>query len=381
MTTRRSGVSTRRARTCASSAPKSCAARASDTSCFSHGTSSARSCGAAGPSDTAAGSSGPCRRSRSSRDRIGDPRRRAARARATHRRAGHAARSLARIAPAGHGAPGPRDYVARRCTARDALPPAPDRSLLRARGARVHGARRPARRAVYERGVPSLCRREPSHPTGRGPRLRRGGRCDGVLPPDRRGRRLRRVRLPLRRCGGRHRLAGRCADPLAARPRRRDVRGGAPGGPRAGRGGGALVKILVTGNLGYIGPVLTQAFLANGHQVHGYDSALFERFATGPLPRLASQTVADLRDRHALRRAIGECEAVVHLAAMFHEPLRALDPTVTRAVNLHATLDLIEASRGRALVVNSSASIYGVSDAACGEGGVAQPLTAFSALK
>lgn len=32
------------------------------------------------------------------------------------------------------------------------------------------------------------------------------------------------------------------------------------------------MKILVTGNLGYIGPVLTAPLLRAGHEVHGYDS-------------------------------------------------------------------------------------------------------------
>jgi len=66
---------------------------------------------------------------------------------------------------------------------------------------------------------------------------------------------------------------------------------------------------------------------------------------------------------------------------MSNDPLGELDPTVTRAVNLDATLDLIEASRGRALVVYSSASIYGVSDEACGEDAVPKPLTLYSELK
>jgi nucleoside-diphosphate-sugar epimerase len=141
------------------------------------------------------------------------------------------------------------------------------------------------------------------------------------------------------------------------------------------------VRILVTGNLGYIGPILTAAFLARGHEVHGYDSALFERFARAPLPRLASQTVADLRDARALRRAIAPCDAVVHLAAMSNDPLGELDPALTRAVNLEATLGLIEASRDRALVVYSSASVYGVSDEDCDEAAPTKPLTLYSELK
>jgi len=141
------------------------------------------------------------------------------------------------------------------------------------------------------------------------------------------------------------------------------------------------VKILITGNLGYIGPVLTTAFLARGHEVHGYDSGLFASFATQPLPQLAKQTIADLRDARALRQAIAPCAAVVHLAAMSNDPLGELDPAVTRAVNLDATLDLIDACRDRALTLYSSASVYGVSDEPCAEDAPARPLTLYSELK
>jgi nucleoside-diphosphate-sugar epimerase len=141
------------------------------------------------------------------------------------------------------------------------------------------------------------------------------------------------------------------------------------------------MKILVTGNLGYIGPVLTRELVSRGHEVHGFDSGLFAPFATEALPRLASQTVADLRDTPALRRAIAACEVVIHLAAMSNDPLGELDPSVTRSVNLDATLELIHASRDRRLVLYSSASVYGVNDDPCDENAPVHPLTLYSELK
>jgi len=141
------------------------------------------------------------------------------------------------------------------------------------------------------------------------------------------------------------------------------------------------MKILVTGNLGYIGPVLTRELVARGHEVHGFDSGVYARFASEPLPHLASQTLADLRDTAAVRRAIGRCEAVIHLAAMSNDPLGELDPAVTRSVNLDATLELIEASRARMLVFYSSASVYGVNSAPCAENASLHPLTLYSELK
>jgi nucleoside-diphosphate-sugar epimerase len=141
------------------------------------------------------------------------------------------------------------------------------------------------------------------------------------------------------------------------------------------------VKVLVTGNLGYIGPVLTAALIARGHEVHGFDSGLYVGFASLGLPVVAEQTLADLRDERAVRRAIARCDAVVHLAAMSNDPLGELDPALTRAVNLDATLALIRAVGERRLVLYSSASVYGVSDTACDETAAPHPLTLYSELK
>jgi nucleoside-diphosphate-sugar epimerase len=127
--------------------------------------------------------------------------------------------------------------------------------------------------------------------------------------------------------------------------------------------------------------VLAGAFVERGHEVHGFDSGLFVRHRTGPLPRIASQTNADLRDRALVRAAVAKCDVVIQLAAMSNDPLGELDPALTRSVNLDATLDLIEASRGRGLVLYSSASVYGASAKACAEGDPTDPLTLYSELK
>ncbi|TMC70234.1 MAG: SDR family oxidoreductase [Chloroflexi bacterium] len=141
------------------------------------------------------------------------------------------------------------------------------------------------------------------------------------------------------------------------------------------------MKVLVTGNLGYIGPVLAKALTEAGHEVHGYDSALFVRFATHSLPVIARQTFADLRDTKALRREIERCDAVVLLAAMSNDPLGELDAALTREVNLDATVRAIDLTGDRPLVVYSSASVYGVSNEICGEDAALRPLTLYSELK
>jgi nucleoside-diphosphate-sugar epimerase len=127
--------------------------------------------------------------------------------------------------------------------------------------------------------------------------------------------------------------------------------------------------------------VVAKALTDAGHEVHGYDSGLFTRYATHSLPVIAHQTFADVRDTEALRRDIGRCDAVILLAAMSNDPLGELDAAVTRAVNLDATLRAIEMTEDRWLVVYSSASVYGVSATVCAEEAPLRPLTLYSELK
>jgi nucleoside-diphosphate-sugar epimerase len=124
------------------------------------------------------------------------------------------------------------------------------------------------------------------------------------------------------------------------------------------------VKILVTGGAGYIGSTLVPLLLADGNHVrvldkllHGGESLLgvwadpnFE-FVSG-----------DICDRAQMQRAISGIDAVVHLAAIVGDPACARNPDLARAVNLDASLALIEESKRAGVsrfVFASTCSNYG----------------------
>ncbi len=71
------------------------------------------------------------------------------------------------------------------------------------------------------------------------------------------------------------------------------------------------MKVLVTGGGGFLGLAVCRSLVARGDTVHS-----LQRRRSAALDALGVvQHLADVRDRPAVRRAVGDCEAVVHCAA------------------------------------------------------------------
>jgi nucleoside-diphosphate-sugar epimerase len=124
------------------------------------------------------------------------------------------------------------------------------------------------------------------------------------------------------------------------------------------------MRVLVTGNRGYIGTVLTPMLEAAGHQVCGLDSDLYERctFAPGgPMPRIPTVR-KDIREV-AVSDLLG-FDAVLHLAALSNDPLGDFHPETTQAINFEGTMRLARAAKLAGVerfIFSSSCSNYGAS--------------------
>lgn len=123
------------------------------------------------------------------------------------------------------------------------------------------------------------------------------------------------------------------------------------------------MKILVTGNLGYIGSVLVPNLLTHGHEVIGLDSGYFQDCLLDSVNDEFVQIKKDIRDI-----AVGDLEginAVIHLAGLSNDPLGELLPGITEEINFLGAIKLAEMAKQAGVerfIYSSSQSMYGVSE-------------------
>lgn len=120
------------------------------------------------------------------------------------------------------------------------------------------------------------------------------------------------------------------------------------------------MRILVTGDKGYIGTVLVPMLIAEGHDVVGLDSDLYQRCTFGDnLPEIQS-ICKDLRDVEA--KDVEGFDAVMHLAALSNDPLGNLNPDLTYEINHQASVKLAKLAKEVGVprfLFSSSCSTYG----------------------
>ena len=149
------------------------------------------------------------------------------------------------------------------------------------------------------------------------------------------------------------------------------------------------MKILITGNLGYVGPVVAR-HLRRAHpeaRLLGYDSAFFAVSLSGalvlPERTLDEQHYGDVRDIPSA--LLDGVDAVVHLAAVSNDPMGNKFEKVTEDVNYRASVDIgrkAEKAGVSHFVFASSCSVYGFAPgAARKETDPLNPQTAYARSK
>lgn len=145
------------------------------------------------------------------------------------------------------------------------------------------------------------------------------------------------------------------------------------------------MKVLITGHLGYIGPVMTGQFLAAGHDVTGLDSDLYQRCtyeAGGGIPEVPL-ICKDVRD--VTLEDVKGFDAIVHLAALSNDPLGNFNPDLTYSINHQASVRLARLAKEagvKRFLFASSCSNYGqAGEEIIDETGALKPVTPYGESK
>jgi nucleoside-diphosphate-sugar epimerase len=149
------------------------------------------------------------------------------------------------------------------------------------------------------------------------------------------------------------------------------------------------MKILIAGNLGYIGPTLARQ-LRNTYPdaiLIGYDIGFFAHCLTNagchPELPLDAQVFGDVRDFP--EQLLEGVDAVVNLAAISNDPMSFQFEEVTMDINFRACVDLARKAKKmgvKSFVFASSCSMYGLADdSPRREGDKLNPLTAYARSK
>ncbi|WNM58148.1 NAD-dependent epimerase/dehydratase family protein [Candidatus Nitrospira allomarina] len=148
------------------------------------------------------------------------------------------------------------------------------------------------------------------------------------------------------------------------------------------------MKILITGNLGYVGPAVIQRLREcfSGATLIGLDMGFFAHCLTAP--EMVSRAQVDIQYfadvRNPPDEVLQDIDAIVYLAAISNDPMGALFEDVTAKVNHHAAYSLAVKAKARGVqsfIFASSCSVYGFAEGARDEDSPLNPLTAYAKSK
>ena len=142
------------------------------------------------------------------------------------------------------------------------------------------------------------------------------------------------------------------------------------------------MKVLVTGNLGYVGNVLTKILLEQKIDVVGCDTGFYPQGFLNSETSKCVQIKKDIRNLSVedLKGVSGIC----HLAALSNDPLGEINPNLTEEINYKATIRLAKLAKEAKVekfIFSSSCSSYGMNENIVNEESALAPLTAYAKSK
>jgi nucleoside-diphosphate-sugar epimerase len=123
------------------------------------------------------------------------------------------------------------------------------------------------------------------------------------------------------------------------------------------------MRIMITGDRGYIGSVLVPILKEKNYEVVGYDAGYFKDNLLEQFDENYLKITKDIRDIN--KEDLEGVDAIIHLAGLSNDPLGEFSPKLTEEINYSGTMALALMARDVGVsrfVYASSQSMYGISD-------------------
>ena len=103
------------------------------------------------------------------------------------------------------------------------------------------------------------------------------------------------------------------------------------------------MKILVTGDRGYIGTVLVPMLSEKGYEVVGFDSGYFSSNLLEEFDENYQKITKDIRD--ITMEDFDGIDGVIHLAGLSNDPLGEFSPELTEDINYKGTMNFAKKAK------------------------------------
>lgn len=137
-----------------------------------------------------------------------------------------------------------------------------------------------------------------------------------------------------------------------------------------------MSRILIVGGAGYVGGWLTDEAIRDGHEVRVIDNLTYE----DSYLKNVEFIFGDVLDFDLIKNNLSWADTVVWLAALVGDPACAINPSLTKKINVDSVRNLVNHFDGR-VVFPSTCSVYGAQNGLLNEESSVGPLSLYAASK
>lgn len=144
------------------------------------------------------------------------------------------------------------------------------------------------------------------------------------------------------------------------------------------------MKILITGGAGYLGSVLTENLLKEGHSVTVLDNLCYNQLSLSGFfhNKFFKFILGDVRDASLLEKLVNQNDVIIPLAAIVGMPACKVNPQAAIDINLNQVKNVIKfSSKDHRIILPNTNSQYGSSSEIITERSPFKPLSLYAETK